>query len=522
MPETATSLGHAIFSGIEKDEYLNEIYDALLHNYFLKLFQIEGTGRKEVNTEDALRFADLLSKSTGTDHSEQHRSLAQELITLLAATEPADDQIRYVMGSVLSNTSNYLGLQHSVPGFAEVNVLDKLSEEISKDYLRIPSEKDSYFLRSQKAVFDHMAEDPFFSYSGPTSMGKSFVMRTFIREQIKKSQDKNYAIIVPTKALINEVSKELADDLGSLLREYDYRIVVSAGAVILQEKNAHHYVFVMTPERLMYQLIGYPDIAIHYLFVDEAQNIKNTEALERYFAQPMASTVLVMCHKNGKVDGRKSGYVKAIKSHGILFESMKLKDRELPGFIENYLKKRQIRIDAKSVQMIAENIGADLSRLTGELDKVIISLHEENRVVTPQVVEEQIGVSKEFNGFELRDAIVNRNVFKANQIIKYFDENPKAGSIYSFLPLLFNYFQNLMIAFYAPNNKSQEGVADWLEFKNPWQAKDYMTGMRNYSGMKVMQIISKMREIDAKSKGLDNPNTPAGELMKELIFYILH
>ena len=172
--------------------------------------------------------------------------------------------------------------------------------------------------------------------------------------------------------------------------------------------------------------------------------------------------------------------------------------------------------------MIAENIGADLSRLVGELDKVIISLPESSRVVTPQVVEDQIGVSKEFNGFELKDAIVNRNVYKANQIIKYFDENPKAGSIYSFLPLLFNYFQNLMIAFYAPNNKSQESVAEWLEFKNPWAAKDYMTGMRNYSGMKVMQIISKIREIDAKSKGLDNPNTPAGELMKELIFYILH
>ena len=258
------------------------------------------------------------------------------------------------------------------------------------------------------------------------------------------------------------------------------------------------------------------------VIVKEAQNIKNTEALERYFANPMATTILVMCHKNGKVDGRKSGYVKAIKAAGVLFESAKLKDRELPSFIENYLKSRHVKIDVKSVQMIAENIGADLSRLVGELDKVILSLPEENRVVTPQVVEDQIGVSKEFNGFELRDAIVSRNVYKANQIIKYFDENPKAGSIYSFLPLLFGYFQNLMIAFYAPNNKSQEAVADWLEFKNPWQAKDYMTGMRNYSGMKVMQIISKIREIDAKSKGLDNPNTPAGELMKELIFYILH
>ena len=268
---------------------------------------------------------------------------------------------------------------------------------------------------------------------------------------------------------------------------------------------------------------SYPMMAERQVvIVKEAQNIKNTEALERYFSQPMASTILVMCHKNGKIDGRKTAYVKAIKSAGVMFESAKLKDRDLPGFIENYLKARQVKIDNKSVQMIAENIGADLSRLVGELDKVILSLPEENRVVTPQTVEDQIGVSKEFNGFELRDAIVRRDVYKANQIIKYFDENPKAGSIYSFLPLLFNYFQNLMIAFYAPNNKSQEAVAEWLELRNAWGAKDYMTGMRNYSGMKVMQIISKIREIDAKSKGLDNPNTPAGELMKELIFYILH
>ena len=258
------------------------------------------------------------------------------------------------------------------------------------------------------------------------------------------------------------------------------------------------------------------------VIVKEAQNIKNTDALERYFSQPMASTILVMCHKNGKVDGRKTAYVKAIKSAGVMYESAKLRDRDLPAFIEKYLQARQVKIDNKSVQMIAENIGADLSRLVGELDKVILSLPADNRVVTPQTVEDQIGVSKEFNGFELRDAIVRRDVYKANQIIKYFDENPKAGSIYSFLPLLFNYFQNLMIAFYAPNNKSQEAVAEWLELRNAWGAKDYMTGMRNYSGMKVMQIISKIREIDTKSKGLDNPNTPAGELMKELIFYILH
>ena len=188
MSDTNASLGRAIFSGIEKNEYLNEIYDALLYNYFLQLFRIEGTDRKEVDTEDTLRFADLLSKSIGTDYAEQHRSLAQELITLLDVFEPGNGQIRYVMGSVLSNTSNYLGLQHSVPDFEETNVLDRLSAEITKDYLRIPSEENSYFLRSQKAVFDHISEDSFFSYSGPTSMGKSFVMRMFIRERIKEVQ----------------------------------------------------------------------------------------------------------------------------------------------------------------------------------------------------------------------------------------------------------------------------------------------------------------------------------------------
>jgi DNA polymerase-3 subunit delta len=258
------------------------------------------------------------------------------------------------------------------------------------------------------------------------------------------------------------------------------------------------------------------------LIVKEAQNVKNTEPLEKYFKAPMPTTILVLCHKNGSIDGRKREYVKSIQQAGVLFESKKLRDRDLPSFIEGYLKAREVSIDPKSTQIIADSIGADLSRLTGELDKVLLSLPADNRRVTPQVVEDQIGVSKDFNSFELRDAIVNRNIFKANQIIKYFDDNPKAGSIYSFLPMLFNYFQNLMIAYYCPQKGSQEALAQWLDLKSPWGARDYMTGMKNYSGMKVLQIISKIREIDAKSKGLDNPNTPAGELMKELIFFTFH
>ena len=258
------------------------------------------------------------------------------------------------------------------------------------------------------------------------------------------------------------------------------------------------------------------------LIVKEAQNVKNVEALEKYMKAPMPSTILVLCHKNGTIDGRKREYVKAIQQAGILFESKKLRERDLPGFIERYLKAQEASIDTKSTQMIAEAVGADLSRLTGELDKVLLSLPEQDRRVTPQVVEDQIGVSKDYNAFELRDAIVNRNIEKANRIIKYFDENPKAGGLYALLPMVFNYFQNLMLAFYCPQKGSQEALAKWLDMKSPWGARDYLTGMQNYAGMKVMQIISKIREIDAKSKGLDNPNTPPGELMRELIFFTFH
>lgn len=267
---------------------------------------------------------------------------------------------------------------------------------------------------------------------------------------------------------------------------------------------------------------SYPMMSdLKVVIVKEAQNLRNTEALEFYMQKPQKSTILVMCHKNGAIDRRKK-LAALVENVGVLFESKKLRERELPTFIEKYLKGKGASIDPKSQQIIADSVGADLNRLVGELDKLLIALPEEDRRVTPLIVEQQIGVSKDFNAFELRDAVVNKNVFKANQIVKYFDENPKAGNIYSFLPMLFNYFQNLLIAYYCPQKGNPEVLAKWLELRSQWAAKDYMTGMRNFKGVKVLQIISKIREIDAKSKGLDNPNTPQGELMKELIFFILH
>ena len=266
----------------------------------------------------------------------------------------------------------------------------------------------------------------------------------------------------------------------------------------------------------------YPMMAeFQVIIVKEAQNIRSLEALERYLKKPVKSTILVWCHKNGKIDTRKK-VIGLAQAMGVVFESKKLRDYQLPEFIQNYLKSKKATIDPKSCQMIANHIGSDLSRIVSELDKILIYLPNDNRRVTPDIVEKEIGVSKDFNAFELRNAIVSKDIFKANQIIKYFDNNPKAGSLYSFLPLLFSFFQNLMILHYTPNKSSEQDIARALDLNSTWGIKDLITGLKNYSARKTMDIISKFREVDGKSKGLDNPYTGAGELMKELIFYVLH
>ncbi len=257
------------------------------------------------------------------------------------------------------------------------------------------------------------------------------------------------------------------------------------------------------------------------VIVKEAQNIKNTDDLEKYLDRPSPQTILVYCHKNGNVDKRKKFTQKA-EAVGVVFESAKVGDRELPGFVESFLKVRGAAIDQRTAMIIAESIGKDLSRLASELDKLCLALPDNDRRVTPELVEQSIGVSKEYNPFEMRNAIVNRDAVKANRILKYFDKNPKSGGVFVILPTLFGYFQNLMLAWYAPNRQDGRSLVEHMELRSEWQVREYQTGMRNYSAMKVMQIISKIRETDEKIKGLDSANTPSGDLMKELLFFILH
>ena len=265
----------------------------------------------------------------------------------------------------------------------------------------------------------------------------------------------------------------------------------------------------------------YPMMSEHQVVVvKEAQNIRNIEELSYYLQKPLLSTILVICHKHGVFDKRKK-LAAEIEKSGILFESRKVKESQLPAFITSYMKRKGIDLEPKATSMLADFVGTDLSRLTGELEKLIITLPKGQTRVTPEQIERNIGISKDYNNFELRSAIVEKDVLKAKRIIKYFEENPKTNPIQMTLSLLFGFFSNLMLAYYAPE-KSEQGIAAFLGLKSPWQSREYLNAMRMYNGIKTMQIIGEIRYTDAKSKGVGNPSLNDSDLLRELVFKILH
>ena len=256
------------------------------------------------------------------------------------------------------------------------------------------------------------------------------------------------------------------------------------------------------------------------IVVKEAQAVHNMEELVFYLQKPLKSTILVLCHKHGSLDKRKK-LAAEIEKVGVLYESKKLKDAQLPAFIAAYIKQKGFDIDQKATAMLAEFVGTDLSRLVGEMEKLIITSSENSTKITPEQIEKNIGISKDYNNFELRSALVEKDVLKANKIVKYFEENPKTNPIQMTLSLLFGFYSNLMMAYYAPE-KSEQGIAAFLGLKSSWQAREYMAAMRKYSGIKTMQIISEIRTTDAKSKGVENSSLSDGDLLRELVFKILH
>jgi len=268
----------------------------------------------------------------------------------------------------------------------------------------------------------------------------------------------------------------------------------------------------------------YPMMSDHLLVVvREAQLIKkgDLDILTNYVKNPLKSTILVINYKK-KLDRRKA-LALAVEKNGILFESKKIPDYKLGDYIMQTMRQRSIATDEKAALMLAEFLGNDLDVLNRELDKLLIFLSDSPvKKITPELIERNVGISKDFNNFELQSAIATKNILKANRIAQYFERNPKNHRIQATLPVLFNYFSNLLICHYSTDT-SESGLMKTLGLRYPSQIKEYKIGLRNFTAKKAFDAIHEIRLADARSKGVDTTSSLSdGDILKELLYKILH
>jgi DNA polymerase-3 subunit delta len=264
----------------------------------------------------------------------------------------------------------------------------------------------------------------------------------------------------------------------------------------------------------------FPMMASHQvLIIKEAQSLKKLDDLIVYLEKPLLSTILVISYKYKTVDKRTILY-KTLESHGVYFESARVRDYLIPAWIERYLMLKGIKTDPSASAMLTEYLGTDLHKIVNELEKLIITLPPGKPFITTTLIEKNIGISKDYNNFELQKAIGEKNILKANMIVHYFADNPKDNPITLSIASIFGFFSKLL-TFHYLTDKSKNNVAAVLKV-NPFFVKDYENAASKYNVSKTMQIISLLRSYDMKSKGYGDPGTEPGELLKELVFRILH
>lgn len=275
----------------------------------------------------------------------------------------------------------------------------------------------------------------------------------------------------------------------------------------------------LEPSTIIGNARRFPMMANHQvIIVREAQNIKKIEDLEPYVKNPLNSTILVINYKYKTLDKRKT-FPKLIDQKGVLFESKKIYDNQLPAWITTYLKNQRYTISPQAAAMIAEYLGTDLGKVVNELDKLIISLPVGTQI-TPDQIEKNIGISKEFNVFELQNALGDRDLLRANRIINYFGANPSSNPVTVVVSALFSYFSKLL-NYHFLEDKSQNNVASVLQV-HPFFVKNYVAAAKNYNIKKLVEIVSILREYDMKSKGWGNVSASQADLQKEMIYRILH
>lgn len=254
------------------------------------------------------------------------------------------------------------------------------------------------------------------------------------------------------------------------------------------------------------------------LIVKEAQDLsRNIEKLVSYAENPQPTTVLVLNYKYKKLDKRKKLY-KVIAKSGLIFESKKLYENQVSDWIRRVLSGKNYQVEPKAAQMLVEFLGTNLSKISNELDKLMLILPE-GTIINPTHIEENIGISKDYNNFELRKAVGEKNVVKANRIIAYFAENPKNNPLVMTISLLNSFFTQLLL-FHSLDDRSKNSVAKMLGV-NPFFVDEYFLAARNYPMRKVAQVIAFLRDADIKSKGV-GANQTNEDVLKELLFKILH
>jgi DNA polymerase-3 subunit delta len=264
----------------------------------------------------------------------------------------------------------------------------------------------------------------------------------------------------------------------------------------------------------------FPMMASHQvLIIKEAQSLKKLDDLIIYLEKPLLSTILVFSYKYKTIDKRTKLF-KILESHGVYFESARIRDYLIPAWIERYLMIKGIKTEPNASAMLTEYLGTDLHKIVNELEKLIITLPADRPVITTTLIEKNIGISKDYNIFELQKAIGEKNVLKANMIVHYFADNPKDNPITLSVASLFGFFSKLL-TFHYLTDKTKNNVASVLKV-NPFFVKEYENSASKYNVSKTVQIISLLRTYDMKSKGFGDPGTDPGDLLKELVFRILH
>lgn len=331
-------------------------------------------------------------------------------------------------------------------------------------------------------------------------------------------------------SIIKDLKNKIYKPIYLLMGEEPYYIDIITDYIIENiltdsEKGFNQSIIYATDETKDFTIVEmamkYPMMANHQIIiVKEAQNLKKLENLEKYSKNPLKSTILVLNYKHKNIDKRTKFY-KNVKENGVVFESNKLRDYEIIKWIDEYLKNKNIKISPKASSLLAEYLGTDLSKLVNEIEKLIITLPKDVFTINPEHIEKNIGISKDFNSFELQNAIGIKNAFKANRIIDYFIKNPKNNPAIVTLTVLYLYFVKLTL-FHQIENKSDNNIVASILKTRPYFVKDFKVAARNYSPSKLIQIMSLLRDYNMKLVGVGNSSTEGGELLKELVFKIMH